>query len=81
MLCEVSNRSEGWNAHSLDAEQVAALRGLGYEIPSPHHQSNPHKEYTGDAGALAEQIEQIFIRVFRTPENYSVVSSGVVRPQ
>ena len=79
VLCEVSNRSEGWNAHSLDAGQVAALRAMGYEIPSPHHQSNPHKEYSGDAGALAEQIEQIFVKVFRTPENYSVVSSGVVR--
>ncbi len=78
LLCEVSNRSEGWNAHSLDAEQVAALRSLGYEIPSPHHQSNPHKEYIGDAGALAAEVEQIFVKVFRAPENYEVVSSGVV---
>ena len=81
VLCEVSNRSEGWNAHSLDADQVAALRTLGYEIPSPHHQSNPHKEYTGEAGALAEQIEQVFLKVFRAPENYNLVSSGVVRQQ
>jgi hypothetical protein len=81
VLCEVSNRSEGWSAHSLDAEQVAALRALGYEIPSPHHQSNPHKEYIGDAEALAEQIEQIFVKVFRLPENYSVVSSGVIQEQ
>ena len=52
LLCEVSNRSEGWNAHSLDAAQVAALRALGYEIPSPHHQSTPHKEFAprGDVG-------------------------------
>ena len=81
VLCEVSNRSEGWNAHSLDAEQVAALRALGYEIPSPHHQSNPHKEYSGEAGMLAEQIEQVFLKVFRAPENYNVVSSGLVRQQ
>ena len=81
VLCEVSNRSEGWNAHSLDAEQVAALRALGYEIPSPHHQSNPHKEYSGEADMLAAQIEQIFVKVFRAPENYNVVSSGVVRQQ
>ena len=81
VLCEVSNRSEGWDSHSLDAEQVAALRALGYEIPSPHHQSNPHKEYTGDASALAEQVEQIFLSVFRVPGNYTVVSSGVVRQQ
>jgi hypothetical protein len=81
VLCEVSNRSEGWNAHSLDSEQVAALRALGYEIPSPHHQSNPHKEYLGDAGALAEQIEEIFVKVFHTPENYTVVSSGVIQEQ
>ncbi len=78
LLCEVSNRSEGWNAHSLDAEQVAALRSLGYEIPSPHHQSNPHKEYAGDIGALAAEVEQIFVKVFRAAENYEVVSSGVV---
>lgn len=78
LLCEVSNRSEGWNTHSLDAEQVAALRALGYEIPSPHHQSNPHKEYTGDGGALAEEVERIFVEVFRAPAEYEVVSSGVV---
>ena len=77
LLCEVSNRSEGWNAHSLDAEQVAALRALGYEIPSPHHQSNPHKEYAGDVGTLASEVEQIFARVFRAPDDYEIVSSGV----
>ena len=81
ILCEVSNRSEGWNAHSLDAGQVAALRALGYEIPSPHHQSNPHKEYSGKAEMLAAEIEQVFVKVFRAPENYNVVSSGVVRQQ
>lgn len=78
LLCEVSNRSEGWNAHSLDTEQVAALRALGYEIPSPHHQSNPHKEYAGDIDVLAGQVEQVFIKVFRAPDNYEVVASGVV---
>lgn len=77
LLCEVSNRSEGWNAHSLDAEQTAQLRALGYDIPSPHHQANPHKMYSGDSGLLAEQVEQIFRNVFRAPENYDVVSSGV----
>jgi hypothetical protein len=81
LLCEVSNRSEGWNAHSLDAAQVAALRALGYEIPSPHHQSNPHKEYAGDAAALAEEVEQVFRTVFRAPENYDVVSGGVAWQQ
>jgi len=78
LLCEVSNRSEGWNAHSLDAEQVAALRALGYEIPSPHHQATPHKEYSGDVDALAAEVEQIFVRVFRAPADYEIVSSGVV---
>ena len=78
LLCEVSNRSEGWNTHSLDVDQVANLRALGYEIPSPHHQSNPHKQYTGDAATLAAEVEQIFVSVFRAPENYEVVSSGVV---
>ncbi len=77
LLCEVSNRSEGWNAHSLDKDQVGELRGLGFEIPSPHHQSNPHKTFSGDAAILAEQIEQIFRNVFRAPENYEIVSSGV----
>ncbi|MDE3088499.1 MAG: hypothetical protein KGJ80_03830 [Chloroflexota bacterium] len=77
LLCEVSNRSEGWNAHSLDGEQVANLRALGYEIPSPHHQSNPHKEYAGDIGVLAEEVEQVFVKVFRAPADYAVVSSGV----
>jgi len=78
LLCEVSNRYEGWNAHSLDAEQVAALRALGYEIPSPHHQANPHKQFAGDAPTLANEVEEIFRKVFRAPENYAVVSSGVV---
>ena len=78
LLCEVSNRSEGWSAHSLDTEQVAALRELGYEIPSPHHQANPRKEYVGEAELLATQVEQIFRRVFRAPEDYDVVSSDVV---
>jgi hypothetical protein len=81
LLCEVSNRSEGWNAHSLDAEQVASLSALGYEIPSPHHQSNPHKEYAGDAGALASEVEQVFRLVFRAPADYEVVSSGVAWQQ
>jgi hypothetical protein len=78
LLCEVSNRSEGWNAHSLDARQVAVLRTLGYEIPSPHHQSNPHKQYSGDSRQLAEEIEQIFREVFGTAEDYEVESSGVM---
>ncbi len=82
LLCEVSNRSEGWNSNSLGAEQVAALRALGYTIPSPHHQSNPHKQYAarGDVNALAEEIEQIFLRVFRAAQDYNVVSSGEVLP-
>lgn len=78
LLCEVSNRSEGWNTHSLDTDQVTVLRSLGYEIPSPHHQSNPHKDYAGDAVALADELERIFIQVFRAPAEYEVVSSGVV---
>ena len=77
LLCEVSNRSEGWNAHSLDTDQVTVLRSLGYEIPSPHHQSNPHKEYVGDVGTLADEVERIFIQVFRAPDDYEIVSSGV----
>ena len=78
LLCEVSNRSEGWNTHSLDMDQVTVLRSLGYEIPSPHHQSNPHKDYAGDVTALADELERIFIQVFRAPAEYEVVSSGVV---
>ncbi|MCL4393374.1 MAG: hypothetical protein M1482_00895 [Chloroflexi bacterium] len=78
LLCEVSNRSEGWNDHSLNAEQTAALRALGYEIPSPHHQANPHKEYAGDMAALAQEIEQVFIQVFHVADDYAVVSSGVI---
>ncbi len=78
LLCEVSNRSEGWNAHSLDGGQTAALRALDYEIPSPHHQANPHKEYAGDLGTLADQVEQVFLRVFRAPADYTLVSSGVM---
>ncbi|MBI5302469.1 MAG: hypothetical protein HY868_10050 [Chloroflexi bacterium] len=78
LLCEVSNRSEGWNTHSLDAEQVAALRALGYEIPSPHHQSNPHKEFTGDVAMLAQEVERIFRDVFRAGDEYDMISSGVV---
>jgi hypothetical protein len=77
LLCEVSNRSEGWNAHSLDSAQVAELRALGYEIPSPHHQATPHKEFSGDVAVLAEEIERIFRIIFRAPENYDVVSNGV----
>jgi hypothetical protein len=78
LLCEVSNRSEGWNAHSLDFDQVAALRELGYEIPSPHHQSNPHKNYSGDINTLADQVEQIFLHVFRAAPDYTIVSSGAI---
>ncbi len=78
LLAEVSNRSEGWSAHSLDAEQVAALAALGYEIPSPHHQANPHKESAAGPDALAEETEQIFRSVFRAPEDYAVESSGVI---
>ncbi len=79
VFCEVSNRSEGWNAHSLDSAQIAELRALGYEIPSPHHQANPHKDFAGEAGALAQEVERIFRNVFREPEDYAVVSSGVER--
>jgi hypothetical protein len=78
LLCEVSNRSEGWNAHSLDSEQTTALRNFGYEIPSPHHQSNPHKEYAGEVAGLAQEIEQVFVQVFHVADDYSVVSSGVI---
>ncbi len=77
IFCEVSNRSEGWNAHSLDAAQIAALRALGYEIPSPHHQANPNKEFSGNSDALAQEVERIFRDVFREPEDYAVVSRGV----
>ncbi len=77
IFCEVSNRSEGWNAHSLDAAQIAELRALGYEIPSPHHQANPNKEFSGDVKTLAQEVERIFRNVFREPEDYSVVSKGV----
>jgi hypothetical protein len=78
LLCEVSNRSEGWNSNSLDVKQVAALRALGYEIPSPHHQSNPHKNFAGDTDALAEEVDQIFGQVYRAPQDYDIVSSGVM---
>ncbi|MBI4789520.1 MAG: hypothetical protein HY782_21020 [Chloroflexi bacterium] len=80
LLCEVSNRSEGLNAPRLNVQQVAQLRALGYAIPSPHHQANPHKEYPqgGDLGALAEETEQIFRSVFGAPEDYEVESSGVM---
>ncbi len=77
LFCEVSNRAEGWNAHSLDSVQVTALRALGYEIASPHHQANPHKEFSGDAATLANEVERIFRDVFRAPADYAVVSSGV----
>ncbi len=77
IFCEVSNRSEGWNAHSLDATQIAELRALGYEIPSPHHQANPNKEFSGEMSELAQEVERIFRNVFREPEEYSVVSKGV----
>lgn len=77
IFCEVSNRSEGWNAHSLDAAQIAELRSLGYEIPSPHHQASPNKEFSGDVSVLVQEVERIFRNVFREPEDYSVVSKGV----
>jgi hypothetical protein len=77
-LCEVSNRSEGTSAHSLSAAQVARLQALGYEIPSPHHQANPRKDYAGDLGVLAEEVEQVFRTLFGAPEDYDVESSGVM---
>lgn len=79
ILCEVSNRSEGWGSHSLNSTAVASLRALGYEIPSPHHQSTPHKEFAaqGDVAALADEVEKIFRDVFRAVEDYEVVSNGV----
>jgi hypothetical protein len=77
-LCEVSNRAEGWNAHSMNAGQIARLRDLGYEIPSPHHQATPHKEFSGDLGVLAEETEQIFRTIFGAPEDCVVESSGVM---
>ena len=79
LLCEVSNRSEGWNSDSLDIKQVVALRALGYEIPSPHHQSNPHKNFVGEVDVLAEEVEQIFVQVYRAPQDYDIVSSGVMK--
>ncbi len=77
LLVEVSNKSEGWGSHSLDHAQVEKLRTLGYEIPSPHHQSNPHKEYDGSAEELAREVETIFREVFRLADDYAVESSGV----
>jgi hypothetical protein len=68
IFCEVSNRSEGWNAHSLDAAQIGELRALGYEIPSPHHQANPNKEFSGDMSALAQEIEQYSETCFGNPK-------------
>lgn len=78
LLCEVSSRSESSSAPSLAADQIAALTALGYEIPSPPHQANPHKESAAAAESLAEETEQLFRRVFRAPEDYAVESSGVV---
>lgn len=82
LFCEVSNRSEAWNESSLDANQIAALRSFGYEVPSPHHQANPHKEFAarGDVNALAEEVEQIFVRVFLAAPSYDLVSSEGVLP-
>ncbi len=78
LLCEVSNRSEAGSARAFAPEQVAPLAALGYEIPSPHHQANPHKESDAAADALAEETEHIFRRVYNAPEDYAVESSGVV---
>ncbi len=78
LLAEVSNRSEGGSAHSLDAEQAAALTALGYEVPSPHHQANPHKESAAGADVLAEETDMVFRRVFHAPEDYAVETSGVI---
>ena len=78
LFCEVSNKSEGWNSHSMAREQTALLTALGYTIPSPHHQSNPNKNYSGSAEALALEIEKIFRTVFGLGEEYSVESSGVI---
>ena len=77
IFCEVSNRSEGWNTHSLDLAQIAELRSLGYEIPSPHHQANPNKEFSGETSQLVQEVERIFRNVFRQPEDYSIVSNGL----
>ncbi|MBI5032340.1 MAG: hypothetical protein HZB51_17560 [Chloroflexi bacterium] len=75
VFCEVSNRSEAWNESSLDVNQIAALRSLGYQVPSPHHQANPHKEFSGDVNTLAEEVEQIFTRVFLAAPSYDIISS------
>jgi hypothetical protein len=77
LYCEVSNRSEGWNSHSLNLPQRNALTALGYEIPSPHHQANPNKNYMGTAEDLANEVEQIFRKVFGLDEDFVVESSGV----
>ena len=78
LFCEVSNRSEGWNSHSLDTGQRERLTALGYEIPSPHHQANPRKPYNGPPDQLAAEVEQIFREVFSLPQEYAVVSSGIL---
>jgi hypothetical protein len=77
LFCEVSNRSEGWNTHSMNRPQVEKLVALGYEIPSPHHQANPNKNYSGDAGTLATEVENIFRAVFGLADDYEVESSGI----
>ncbi len=78
LVCEVGNRREGWSSDSLDAQQAETLRTLGFEIPLPHEQVNPHREYPIPSSGLAEQVEQVFRLVFRAPEDYAVESSGVI---
>jgi hypothetical protein len=77
LWCEASNCAEG-GAEDLDAEQQDRLRALGFEVPTMHEPENPHREYSGDASAIAEQVELIFRTAFRLPEDYGVESSGVV---
>jgi hypothetical protein len=79
LYCEVSNRSEGWNSHSLNSPQRNRLIALGYAIPSPHHQANPNKNYDGTAKDLATEVEEIFRQVFGMGEQFDVVSSGVLQ--
>ncbi|MFN3929138.1 MAG: TY-Chap domain-containing protein [Thermoflexus sp.] len=67
-------------ARPLPPTALDRLRAMGWQVPSSLRERNPSKTFpSGDPQAIALEIEQIFLEVYRCPPDYTVRTEGVLR--
>lgn len=67
-------------ARPLPAATLNHLQAMGWQIPPSLRERNPSKMFSSeDLQAIAWEIEQIFLEVYRCPPDYTVRTEGVLR--